>query len=161
MTQFSSTLRVALSFVMNFGQGRRATRRKAQLDDFMRTSVWMFARLRRTGWTVRSPVMTEMLVLSEERIMLRSVVPSGSISWLKVRLGVKGKDRNKPLPAFPMWRYQSSTHCTHESTVPCHDNVKRDKSQPGWQKVGSRTSTQRTQGRCGRKGELALLWRVR
>ena len=53
---------------------------KAQLDDFMRTSAWMFARLRRTGWAVRSPVMTEILVLSEERIMPRSVAPSGSIS---------------------------------------------------------------------------------
>jgi hypothetical protein len=40
----------------------------------------MFARLRRTGWAVRSPVITEMLVLSEERITPRRVAPSGRIS---------------------------------------------------------------------------------
>ena len=79
-TQFSRIPQMPLSFVINFGQGRRATRMKVRLDDFMQTSAWMFARLRRTGWAVRSPVMTEILVLSEERIMPRSVAPSGSIS---------------------------------------------------------------------------------
>ena len=72
---------MALSFATNFGQGRRAIRRKALLEDFVRMLAWMFARLRRTGWAVRSPVMTEMLVLSDERMVPSSVAPAGSVSY--------------------------------------------------------------------------------
>lgn len=43
--------------------------------------------MRRTGWAVRSPVITEILVLSEEMIVLRSVAPSGSLSYGKCETG--------------------------------------------------------------------------
>ena len=61
------------------------------MTDFMQTPAWIFARLIRTGWAVRSPVITEMLVLSEERITPRSVAPSGSISYGKYKNIVKSK----------------------------------------------------------------------
>jgi len=50
---------------------------KAWLEDFIRTSMRMFARLRRTGWATLSPVMTEIFVLSDERVTPMSVAPSG------------------------------------------------------------------------------------
>jgi len=38
----------------------------------------MLARLMRTGWAMRLPVMTEMFVLSNERMTPKTVVPVGS-----------------------------------------------------------------------------------
>ena len=77
MTRFLRTLRIGLSFARNLGHGRSAVRMKAWLEDFMRVAIQMFARLRRTGWAILSLVMTDIFVLSDERMTPRRVAPSG------------------------------------------------------------------------------------
>jgi hypothetical protein len=58
--------------------GRRASNRKIWFDDFIRKSIAMFARLISNGWATQFPVIAEMLVLSDDRMIPRSVAPSGN-----------------------------------------------------------------------------------
>lgn len=74
---------------------------KAWLEAFMRKFILMFARDINNGWATRSPFMTDMFVLSEVRIVPRSVAPAGSVSYtILVRtqnlLAVRGNSPASP-----------------------------------------------------------------
>jgi len=85
--RLSSAPWMALFLMGNLGHGKRAMRTNAWLEDFIRTSMRMFARLRRTEWATLSPVMTEMFILSDERVTPRRVASSGR-HWVQGRISV-------------------------------------------------------------------------
>jgi hypothetical protein len=70
---------------MNFGTGSKAKRTKARLDAFMRKSILKLARLISRGWAIRSPVMTEIFVLSEDRTVPSRVAPTGIFVYQVIR----------------------------------------------------------------------------
>ena len=122
MTQFSRVLWAALSLARNLGHGKRVVRMKVWLEDFIRVSICIFARLRSTRWATRSPVMTEIFVLSDERMTPRRVAPSGRIDYVLCQASnLKVQRRNKP--AFPMQRCQLSILCKCESFFQHLDKV--------------------------------------
>jgi hypothetical protein len=66
---------------MNDGIGRRAGRRKPWLDNFIWKSILRLARLRRNGWAMQLLVIANMLVLSDDRAVSRTVTPAGILSF--------------------------------------------------------------------------------
>jgi hypothetical protein len=66
---------------MNFGIGNNARSRNKSFDVFVRKSIAMLASEIRRGWAVRFPVIADILVLSEDNIVPRSVAPGGSFSY--------------------------------------------------------------------------------
>jgi len=62
------------------GIGMRARRLNKWFDAFDKTSESMFAREIRRGWATRFPVITEMVVLSEDSIVPKRAAPAGI--WL-------------------------------------------------------------------------------
>ena len=77
MRRLSRTPQISRLFSMNLGTGSRASSMNARLDALLLKSMSRLAREMRTGWATRLPVMTEMLVLSEEMTAPSSVAPSG------------------------------------------------------------------------------------
>ena len=78
--RFSRTPCILLFLWKNFGTGRMARSMNAQWDDFVRKSMMMSARLIRRGWAMWFLVIAEILVLSEDMMVPKRVMPSGS--WL-------------------------------------------------------------------------------
>jgi hypothetical protein len=67
---------------MNCDTGRRARRRNALLDDFIRKFMFKLAILMSKGCAIRFPVMEEMLVLSDDKMVPRIVAPLGRQSYV-------------------------------------------------------------------------------
>jgi hypothetical protein len=63
---------------MNFGMGSNARRRKRWFEAFIRKAKSMLASEIRRGWADQPPVIAEILVLSDERIVPRSITPIGN-----------------------------------------------------------------------------------
>ena len=126
---------------------------KAWLEDFMQVAMRMFARLRRTGWVILSPVMTEILVLSDERMTPRRVAPSGRNDC--------SHDENQPpwiadksLPASPMWRLQLAILCRSVSFVQRPGKSGQGRSPCSLQKEGFRGGIRCSRGNRSRIGIL-------
>src|ERR1700710_1482747 len=62
---------------MNFGTGSRAASTKVPDDALSRVDMHIFARLMRSRCATLSPVIIDMLVLSDDRIVPKSVAPLG------------------------------------------------------------------------------------
>jgi hypothetical protein len=69
---------------MNFGTGSRAVSTKAFEDDLSRVDMPMLARLIRRGCATLSPVMVDIFVLSDDKMVPRSVAPLGRADCPKI-----------------------------------------------------------------------------
>ena len=70
--------RALSSFSMNFGIGSNARRRKRWFKAFIQKAKSILVSEIRKGWATRPPVIAEIFVLSDKRIVPRSVAPSGN-----------------------------------------------------------------------------------
>lgn len=78
----SRTPQVFLFGCRKRGMGSKARRWKRWLEAFVRKFILIFAKLMRRGCATRFPVITDMFVLSDDRIVPRRVAPCGRLAWI-------------------------------------------------------------------------------
>ena len=93
--RFSRTPHIFWSLWINFEIGRSASRRKVWFVAFMQKSRRIFARLIRSGWAWRPPVIADILVLSDDRITPSRVAPLGNWLYRSIRPGIERRWSNK------------------------------------------------------------------